>query len=565
MIALLVFVIASVWELDRAWLRNSVAVPTVGGTYIEAMVGFPQHINPLLTPLSASDVDADLTSLIYSGLFTFNNHKELTPDLVTTYTVSDDGLIYTFYLRAGNTWQDGRPISADDVDYTIHAIQDPLTGSPWRGLLEDVEFKKIDALQFTLTIKEAYAPFVSNLTFGIVPQHIWYTVPPQQVATSPLNLAPLGSGPYQFDRLVKDPDGNIQSMELTRNPTYYRGAPAIARLQFLFFADTTAAANAVATGKAQAVSFVPTDLRDQLVQHNDQLRSVSVTLPQLTAVFFNTEYGLLSDQTIRNSLTQAVNRQQLIEVALGGEATPITTPLLPGYLGYDANVNTVTEDRAGATQALDAAGWIVPVGEPATSISDPVTQADGSVLITPTITGVRSRDGKTLALTLTTVDLPSYRAVASELQRQWGELGVSVTVKLLRPETITQAALAKRDYDMLLFGQTLGTDADLYPFWHSSQQTSPGAALAIFFNRDLDQLLEQARQSTTIDNRLHLTAQIQTTILDLSPAIFLYQPHLNLVVNQSIHNLPDTQSLAVPANRFYTINQWNITEKRVLK
>jgi peptide/nickel transport system substrate-binding protein len=564
-LSIIALLISGGWEAERFWKRVSTLVPTVGGTYTEALIGFPQHINPLLTPLSASDTDADLTSLIYSGLFTFNDQKEFTPDLVDTYTVSDDGRTYTFHIRSGTEWQDGQPISTDDVDFTIKTIQNAQTGSPLQGLLQDVVFAKIDQSSFTMTLKEAWTPFVYNLTFGIVPQHIWYNIPPQQIATTPLNLSPIGSGPYMVDRLIKDSDGNIQSLELIRNSRYYRGAPSIERLQFLFFSDSTTAAEAVLTGKAHAIAFVSKDTRDQLLGKENQLRSIDIRLPEVTAVFFNTDRDLLSDQVIRTSLAQAVQRQQLIDGALQGAATPITSPLLPGYFGYDDQLKTPGEQRDQAKQALDAAGWIVPDGTSTALVSETTTADDGSIQITPSLPAVRSRDGKTLSLTLTSVDLPEYRAAATELQRQWGELGVAVTIHLFRPETITQAALAKRDYDMLLFGQTLGPDADLYPFWHSSQQTSPGAALSIFFNRNLDQLLEQARQSTVLTDRATLTTRIQSSILDLTPAIFLYQPHLYFIVHQSIHGIPDTQYLAVPANRFYTINQWVTTYKRVLK
>lgn len=544
----------------RWYYVNSAVLPAVGGAYSEALVGTPKHINPILSPLSDANTDADISSLVFSGIFTYDENRELVPDLITNYT-QDDDTTYTFYMRHGVKWHDGEPLTADDIGYTIDVIQDPQYGSPLKASLRKVQFTKLDDTSFTLTLPEPYAPFLSSLTFGIVPEHIWRNVPPQNVGTTDLNLAPIGSGPYAFDSLVKDRDGNIKSMLLTRNADYYRDIPYIGELTFVFTSDIYDAANRLLTGDIDGMSFLPQNLVDE-ARDNEDIVLHDLRIPQYSAVYFNQEQSeVLADDDVRTALAHAMNTEEIIKTVLGGEGEQIYGPILSGYVGYHPEVKKYEYNVDTAKQILDTDKWTVP-----NKAADVKTDANDAAEVLPAPeTEVRVQNKVPLAFTLATVDLPEYRRSAELLQRQWAQIGASVTVELYSPEAMQSAVIAPRDYDAILFSTIVGNDADPYPFWHSSNQTNPGLALAIFSDLDSDKLLEDARQITDEQERQKKYEEFQDLLADEIPALFLYQPRRMYAIDKKVQGVKDNQYISIPAHRFASISDWFIEYKRQRK
>jgi len=140
-------------------------VPKVGGEYTEGLVGSPVYINPIFA--LANDVDADISKLVFSGLYKYNKNQELEADLITNHGLSEDEKTYTFYLREDAAWHDGEPIVADDVVFTFKIIQDSDFRSPLEPSLRGAEVSKIDDYTFNVVLEEPFAPFLSSLTFGI--------------------------------------------------------------------------------------------------------------------------------------------------------------------------------------------------------------------------------------------------------------------------------------------------------------------------------------------------------------------------------------------------------------
>jgi len=541
----------------RWYYSTSTLVPAVGGTYTEALVGTPQHINPILTPLSDANADADISSLVFSSIFTYDENRTLQPDLITNYT-QDDDTTYTFYLRHGVKWHDGQELNADDVGYTINAIQDPQYNSPLKASLRKVTFTKLDDYSFQLKLPEPYAPFLSSLTFGILPKHIWYNVPPQNVATTDLNLAPVGSGPYAFDSLIKDRSGNIKSMLLLRNDQYYASKPYIQEVKFHFYSDIFTAANALFNGDIDGVSFLPQELVET-ARKNDNLVLHDLRIPQFSAIYFNQEHSsVLADQDVRSALAYAVDKNAIIKNVLGGEGEPISAPILPGYLGYNPDITKYDYSANQAKEILDKAKWTVP--------AKPLEMKPAKTAATETLPApqvqVRAKEKKSLAFSLATVDVPEYRRTAELLQKEWADVGIAVSVDLYTPEQMQTDVLATRNYDAILFSTIVGNDPDPYPFWHSSNQTYPGLALALFSDLESDRFLEDARKTTDEGVRKQKYIAFQDLLAKEVPAIFLYQPRRMYAMNKNILGVKDDQYISIPAHRFASITNWYIKFKR---
>ena len=199
------------------------------------MVGQPAHINPLLS--MSSDVDADLTQIIYSGLLKYGSDGNLVPDLAESYEISDDKTTYTFHLRKNATWHDGTPLTASDVIFTLNIISDPAYKSPLRLNWQGVDAESPDDYTVVINTHTPYAGFLQNATFGVLPKHLWESVKPDNFALTQLNLEPIGSGPFKYSTFQKDSKGNILSYKLVANPNYFLGKPYISKTTFNFYED----------------------------------------------------------------------------------------------------------------------------------------------------------------------------------------------------------------------------------------------------------------------------------------------------------------------------------------
>ncbi len=184
-----------------AGANNNTPKQTAGDTYVEAMVGAPRFVNPLL---ATSDTDTDLAHLIFSGLTRVDPTGNLVPDLASTYSVSPDSKVYTFTLKPNLRWQDGEPLNADDVYFTLSTLLqspdfpgDPALAMPWKGV--DIKLLGTDSLRFTLPAPDA--SFLQYTTVGILPRHLWGSTRPANLASSQYNRSPVGSGPWRYTQI----------------------------------------------------------------------------------------------------------------------------------------------------------------------------------------------------------------------------------------------------------------------------------------------------------------------------------------------------------------------------
>ena len=455
------------------YLSKTNAIADFGGEYIEGVVGQPLHINPVIS--QSNNADADIAQIVYSGLLKFDNNGNTVPDLAESYDISDDKTEYTFHLRKDVLWHDGQPFTASDVLYTAAIISDPSYKSPLRQNWQGVETSSSDDYTVTFKIKTPFVGFLSNLTFGILPKHIWESLTADKFNLTDLNLQPIGTGPYKYNSIQKDSDGNIISYKLVANPNYFEGKPYISKVTFNFYADEDSAINAYNTKEIMGISSVtPQKIQDIKLKQSPLIHKIS--LPRYFAVFINQTKSIsLANDEVRDALQYATNRQEIIDSVLDGSGKPVYSPILPGMIGYSDNLDKKDFNLDQANKILDDNGW---------------TRGDD---------GFRSKTGVPLEFTLTTTDWPELVHTAEILKSQWEQVGAKVTVNSYSVSDIQQNYIRTREYDALLFGQVLGSDPDPYSFWHSSQKRDPGLNLSLFGNSDTDALIESGR--TEFDRR----------------------------------------------------------------
>ena len=579
-------IIASVVTiLGTFYFSNFIPVPTSGGEYVEGLIGAPQYINPLLS--QTNDVDADISHLIFSGLLKYDKNLQLTPDLADHWTMSEDKKTYTVVMRDNLTWQDGQPLTVEDLLFTYQSIKDPDFKSPLLVSFRGVEIEKVDSKTIKFTLPEPFPAFADVLTVGILPEHIWGEIPALNANLTEYNIKPIGSGAWQLKNLIKDKLGNIKSYTLVPNANYYGKKPYIQQLTFKFYPDFSSATEALKNNSIEGISFLPKELRHQLTEQRN-LKYYAFNLPQYTAVFFNQKQNeVLKNKSIRQALAAGIDKEKILTEALDLNGDSIDAPLLP----LDVTVSPDKKlhyDQALANKTLDDAGWAkitaaqyhdllkaqaassTPViAVEATSTSTMVTSTEPTTEATDQPSAdeqefYRQKGQEILTITLTTVNQPESAKQAELVAQMWRTIGVNVTVQIVESSRISREIIKPRNYQVLLFGIIVGASADPYAFWHSSQISDPGLNLALLANRDVDKLLEDARSQTDVEKAKADYQKFADILATEIPAVFLHSPAYTYVADKKIKGL-SIDRIIVPADRFIGIEDWYIKTKRLFR
>ncbi len=537
--ALLLFVFAGAALGIRLINSTRISVPAIGGEYTEGLIGTPQLINPLYA--STSDVDTDLATLIFSGLMRFDSKEGLITDLAESFSISEDQLEYTFVLKENARFHDGNPVRIDDIIFTVSAIQNPEYRSPLEISFSGIGVEQVDERTVKFILDEPFTPFLSLLTVGILPSHIWQDVTPINAPNAEFNRKPIGSGPYRVDKISRDGLGNIRSYSLIRHDRYHGDDVYIKNLTLKFYPEITTAVEALRNQNVEGLAYLPASE----VEHFNRVNAVEVSTPalqQYTAVFLNDDANsILSSLEVRQALNHAVDKDALVNEAFNGLARSVHSFILPGMIGEYEEPLTHEFNLEKARSILEEDGWNLAEGET-----------------------VRKDGDKTLTLTLTTLDASELVAVAELLKAAWAEIGVDVAIQVISNTEFQNEIIPNKNYEMLLSGELYGIDPDPYVFWHSSQIAGQGLNLAKYANRDADGLIEDGRTTTDIEERAEAYRELQDIILEDIPAIFLYQPLYPYPHAKKIQGT-NLERIVSPSDRFGSIEHWFIKTRKVIE
>ena len=299
---------------------TELTVAAKGGVYSEAVVGAPRALNPLLS--FGSDLDSDLTGLIFQGLVALNERGEPVPALAESWEISPDEQDLTFRLRRDVRWHDGAPFSAADVIFTVGVLQSDAfaqSGQPASAYLaqlwRNVSVEQLDPYTVRFRLQQPLASFLAENTIGILPSHLWNRVPVTDLAQSPLNLQPVGTGPWRLASL------SAQAARLEPNPYTTGPAPFLEALEFRFFPDYASAFAAFQAGEVSGVSrLTPQEM--PAAQASDEMEVLTAPLAGATFIYFNLtnpETPFLADVNVRRALNLALDPAKLIDGVLNGQ------------------------------------------------------------------------------------------------------------------------------------------------------------------------------------------------------------------------------------------------------
>ncbi len=517
--------LSSLYALEQSLL---VEVPAYGGSLSEGEVGSPQFINPLL---AISDADRDLSSLAYAGLMGLSGTGSLVPVLAESYAMSDDGKTYDFVLRENAKFSDGTFVTAEDVVFTVEKAQNPAIKSPKYADWSGVSVKMVDQHTVRFTLAKPYAPFLGLTTLGILPSKLWQNISNEEFPFSTLETNPVGAGPFKVVSVSRDVSGLIKNVVFAENSFYALGRPYLDSIRFNFYSRSEDLARALSNGTEESAYDV-------------SMKGV-LTAPyaRVFGVFFNpSEKQVYARTEVRKALSLALDRQAIVDTVLDGYATGIIGPVPPGKNVQQPAIPQSENPTAAAASVLQASGWTY----------------DGSTRIWKNTAAKQTLD----RITIRTSNVPELKNVASAVKASWEQLGIPVDIELYEPGDLSQNVIRPRKYGALLYGMVIGRDQDIYAFWHSQERNDPGLNIALYANKTVDALLEEARSSVDQSVRAADLQKIEDIISAEYPAAFIYAPNFTYVVPSDLKGVILPQ-IITPADRFATVASWYRTTDAV--
>ena len=423
--------------------------PEQGGVYTEGLVGSLGRLNPLLDWNNSADRAVD--RLLFGGLIRFDERGMPQADLAEAWGVAQDGTVYNFSIRPNAVWQDGKPVTSDDVIFTIDRMKS--VGSLYPQDIKDlwgkIDVQKLNDKNLKFTLPEPYVPFIDYLTFGILPKHLLDSVPADQMPNADFNIKPVGTGPYKFDHLLVD-KGVITGVVLTASDKYSGKAPFIEQVVFRYYQTSAAALDAYQQGDVLAVSQITPDVLTTALEEPN-LSIYTSRLPQMSFVLFNLnnqEVAFLQNAKVRRALMLGLNRSFIINKLLKGQAIITDGPILPGSWAYFDGIEHFEYNPDEAISLLKGEGYVIPS-----------TGGD-----------VRAKDGNSLAFTMLHPDDLVHAQIAQIIKEEWAAIGVQVNLQAVPYDKLATDFLAPRSYQAALvdLNPSRTPDPDPYPFWHQA-------------------------------------------------------------------------------------------------
>ena len=442
-----------------------------------------------LDPRIGTDAMSErIGGLIFDPLVRMDEHYEMKPWLATSWE-QPDALTWIFHLRDGVRFQDGRPLGADDVAWTIDSMLDgSLTTSKAGAFAKVANAESRDRLTVVVRMKQPDASLLFNLSeglFGVVPKG----------SGKDFGRVPIGSGPFRFLSAEQDKDVLVE-----RNPQYWAGAPKLERVRFAVVPDAVTVALELEKGSADIASNQLTlDMVHALEGRQGLATETGIGSPVMY-LNFNVARGPLADVRVRQAIACAMDRAAMIH-AVWRDKARVADSLLP--IGHWASADALPQyphDEARATALLEQAGY-----KP-------------------------DRNGVRLSLEMKTSQDETTRLLAEILQSQLAAAGIRLTLRAAEFGTFYADVTSGRFEMYALRWIGSNEDPDIFRYAFGSDRFPPkGANRGHYSNARVDTLLTQAAQTTDEAARRANYIEVQQILARDLPTIPLWYPNNEVV------------------------------------
>ena len=471
-------------------------------TYLSAstlnlsMNSSPSRLNPILANDSAS---SEISDWLFNGLFKYDKNGNPIVDLAQSYEFKDQTTLI-IKLKENVLWHDNTKFTAKDVIFTYEKIIDPKVFNSIKSNFQQVKsVKALDDYTIEVIYSQAYFKAIETWMVGILPYHLLKDE--ENLMTSSFNKNPIGTGSYKLKEFKQG-----QDIELIANDKYFEGRPNIDKILYQFLPDPNTSFLYLKQKKLDLGGLTPIQI-DRQIDNDFKNKFTIIQKPSFAYSYlgFNLKNEKFKDIRIRQALSLAINRQEMVDILFFGYGKICNGPFLPDSFAYNENIKPITQDINKAKALLKDAGY---------DENNPFTFE----LVTNTGNDTRIN-------------------AAQILQYQLEKAGVKMSIKVMEWQAFLNTVVHPKKFQAVLLGWSLALMPDAFPLWHSSSSKLGGFNLVSYENEKVDKLIEQGSTTINRDELGNIYKEIFKIITDDLPYLFLYIPDAITVINKDIKNV----------------------------
>ncbi len=456
----------------------------------------PSKLNPLIATDSASSQIADW---VFDTLITYDKDGKIKPALATSYEFVNETTLL-FHLRKDVKWSDGKPFGADDVVFTYKLITSPKIFTPYASEFRYVKaVKPLDTYTLEVTYKEPYFKALETWMMSIVPKHI--LAGEKDIMTSSFNQHPIGTGKYTLKGFEISKD-----IILHANANYFEHKPNIDTLTYHFIPDPATEFLMLKSGKLDVGSLSPLQIERQIDNDFKSKYNIYEKISQsYTYMGFNLENPKFKNPKVRQALSLALDRQEMVDILFFGHGEVCRGPFMPGTFAFNDQIQAPKQNLTKAKALLKEAGY---------------------------------DDGHPLAFEIVTNSNNKTRVYATQIiQHQLKKIGVKVTIRAMEWQAFLNTVVNPRKYEAIVLGWGLGLMPDAYSIWSGESDKKGGFNFVHYHNAKVDALIKKAEKTVDRAKLGVIYKEIFALIVKDNPYLFLYIPNAITVVNKNIKNV----------------------------
>lgn len=461
-----------------------------------SMTSSPSRLNPILANDSAS---SEISDWLFNGLFKYDKDGKPTVDLAKSYFFETPTKLI-IKLRDDIFWHDNVKVTSKDVVFTYEQIINPKVFNSIKSNFTEVQsVTAVDNFTIEVIYKKPYFKAIETWMVGLLPYHILKDE--KDLMTSSFNKNPIGTGSYKLKEFKTG-----QDIELIANENYFEGKPKIEKIKYQFLPDPNTSFLYLKQKKLDIGGLDPIQV-DRQIDENFRNDYTILQKPSFSFSYlgFNLKNEKFQNKKIREALSLAINRQELVDILFFGYGKVCNGPFLPGSFAYNEDVKPITQDIEKAKALLKELGY---------DENNPFTFE----VVTNTGNDIRIN-------------------AAQILQYQLQKAGVIMKIRVMEWQAFLNTVVHPRNFEAVLLGWSLALMPDAYPLWHSSSAKLGGFNLVSYKNETVDKLIEKGMNTINRDELGTIYKEIFQIISDDLPYLFLYIPDGITAVNKRIKNI----------------------------
>jgi peptide/nickel transport system substrate-binding protein len=486
--------------------------PSDGGTLIRRLIGDVSTLNPLL---ANSLIDRHVSHYLFTPMVNLDVNLLPAPGLARSWDISPDGKVYTFHLEPKATFDDGTPVRASDVVWSLKKITDPATEAVQLAAHFDkvdwTKTKAIDDHTVAIAFAEALAPqlsFFNDLLVG--PEHVYS----QGNFKTDYNFKVVGNGPYRLVRRVAN-----KELLLERREDFWGTKPHLKNILFKVINQDATAWNAIQRGDIDEM-MVSSDVwrnernRPDLQRKLDFRRFYTLMYNYIP---WNLRDPLLQDKRMRHALAMCVDLRSVIDNLYHGTARPVIGHFTPDMWAYNPEVQPIDYNPGEALRILNSLGWLDTNGD-----------------------GILDKNGKPLQIEMLVVGGSAASNPFAQLyQSSLKTIGVQLVITPLDATSFFKRVLAG-NYQAAFLSWNLDPDPDPFQILHSSQVPPAGQNFVFYKSAEADKLMEDGRTTFDRKKRIEIYHRLQQVFADDQPYTWTVQVSTKWAINKRVHGVKES-------------------------